>query len=209
MQAIPKKCLPLSFYRKSDTVSVARGLLGKALLTEIDGCLTGGIIIETEAYTGICDRASHSYNNRRTARNEVMYEAGGIAYVYVCYGIHYLLNAITGEEGDPQGVLIRAIEPIWGIETMNLRRNKKQIDKTLSNGPGAVTQALGVTLKQRSMALNSSTLWIAESGVEVSPEKILAGPRIGIDYAGEDALLPYRFQIKKIGDICPRQVGIP
>lgn len=189
------KILPLSFYRDADVTIVAKNLLGKALFTQIDGILTGGIIIETEGYAGVNDRASHSYNNRRTPRTEVMYSAGGVAYVYLCYGIHHLLNAITGDEGDPQGVLIRAIKPIWGIETMLRRRNKGQLDKTLTNGPGALTAALGVTLKQKGIPLNSPTLWIAETGIK--PEEIVSGPRIGVDYAGEDALLPYRFRMKE------------
>ncbi len=185
------KKLPLSFYRK-DAIEISKALLGKSLFTCIDADLTGGIIIETEAYTGIHDRASHSYNNRRTPRTEVMYKAGGVAYVYLCYGIHHLLNVITGEEGTPQGVLIRAICPTHGIETMRQRRNNA---KNLATGPGALTAALGVTLDQYGMRLDSKTIWIADNDLSIDPAQIIAGPRIGVDYAGEDALLPYRFRI--------------
>jgi len=184
--------IPLYFYR-NEVIDVAKALLGKSLFTCIDGALTGGTIIETEAYTGVNDRASHSYNNRRTPRTEVMYQSGGVAYVYLCYGIHHLLNVITGEEGTPQGVLIRAIQPTHGVDTMLKRRKKKTPDKTLTNGPGALSAALGVTLDQYGISLDSETLWIADSGF--SPDQIIAGPRIGVDYAGEDALLPYRFRI--------------
>lgn len=184
--------LPISFYR-NDVLPIAKDLLGRSLYTQIDGKLAGGIIIETEAYTGINDRASHSYNNRRTPRTEVMYNAGGVAYVYLCYGIHHLLNIITGDKEEPQGVLIRAIQPTHGIDAMLARRGKTKIDPTLTSGPGSLTAALGITLKQYGCPLNSSQLWISESKAE--PQEILTGPRIGIDYAGPDALLPYRFRI--------------
>ncbi len=180
------KSLPISYFRE-DVLIVAKDLLGRSLFTQIKGELTGGIIIETEAYTGIHDRASHCYNNRRTPRTEVMYSEGGVAYVYLCYGVHHLLNIITGEKEIPQGVLIRAIRPTHGIETMLKRRGKKP----LANGPGTLTQALGITLKQNRTPLNTSLLWISKEKKEAA--KIVASPRIGIDYAGPDALLPYRF----------------
>jgi DNA-3-methyladenine glycosylase len=186
-----EKALNVTFYRNPDVIAVAKGLLGKALFTQIDGVLTGGIIIETESYAGAEDRASHAYGNRRTARTEIMFAAGGVAYVYLCYGIHCLLNAVTGPENTPHAVLIRAIQPTHGIETMLLRRKKKKFDETLCKGPGALTAALGITLKQNKMALNCREIWIEETGIE--PEKITATPRIGVDYAGTDALLPYRF----------------
>lgn len=187
------KKLPLSFYKNPDVCSVAKGLLGKALFTCIEGKLVGGIIIETEAYAGALDRACHSYNFRRTKRNEVMYQEGGVAYVYLCYGIHHLLNVVTSGEGDPQGVLIRAIQPTHGIETMLKRRKKKKLDKTLTNGPGALAESLGITLMQCGVPVNSKTLYIAESDLE--PKPITASARIGVEYAKEDALLPYRYRI--------------
>lgn len=179
-----------SFFLNPDVVAVARGLLGKKLFTCIDGVLTGGTIIETESYAGVMDRASHTYGGRRTKRTEILYSKGGVSYVYLCYGIHHLLNTVTGEDGVPNGVLIRAIEPTHGVETMLLRRKKKKMDKTLANGPGALTAALGITMDHYGLPLNGDTLWIEEGP---APENILVGPRIGVDYAGEDAHLPYRF----------------
>lgn len=182
--------LPLSFYQSDDVVDVAKKLLGKGLFTEIGGHLTGGIIIETEAYAGAGDRASHAYGNRRTKRTETMFQKGGIAYVYLCYGIHSLLNAVTADEDIPHAVLIRAIQPTAGIDLM-LKRRKKTTLEGLASGPGALTAALGITLAHNASPLNSESLWIADLGIE--SEQIISGPRIGVDYAGPDALLPYRF----------------
>ncbi len=184
-----KALIPPDFYCNSDVVAVAKALLGKALYTCIDGRLTGGYIIETEGYAGATDRASHAYNNRRTKRTEIMYAAGGIAYVYLCYGIHHLLNVVTAEAGVPHAVLIRALKPTTGLNLMLQRRKREP----LTHGPGALTAALGITLKQNGQPLNSPTLWI-EEGIQV--DTILATPRIGVDYAGPDALLPYRFIAK-------------
>lgn len=182
--------LPVSFYRRPDVVQIARDLLGKWLFTKLDGQLTGGMIVETEAYGGVTDRACHAYKGRRTPRTEVLYKAGGIAYVYLCYGMHHLLNLITNHKEHPEGVLIRAITPTHGIEIMRKRRGEKQ---PLISGPGTVTQALGITCAQNGLALTSSTLWVEERGYKVKPEKIVVTKRIGIDYAQEDALLPWRF----------------
>lgn len=183
--------LPVSFYRSADVIAIARALLGKELFTQIDGALTAGIIVETEAYAGASDRASHAYNHRRTPRTEVMYRSGGIAYVYLCYGIHCLLNAVTAEEGIPHAVLIRAIKPTQGIEEMKKRRKK---NTPLAEGPGALCQALGITLEHNGLPLTGSAIWIADTGY--SPKNILISPRIGVAYAGSDALLPYRFYLK-------------
>lgn len=178
--------IPLSFYQSSDVVALGKSLLGKLILTRIDGELTGGYISETESYAGITDKACHAYNNRRTERTEVMYAKGGVAYVYLCYGMHHLLNVVTADFGTPHAILIRAIIPAVGIDIMKKRRNKEP----LSSGPGTLTKALGITRKQNGASLNSSEIWI-EEGVKV--DSITAGPRIGVDYAGEDAFLPYRF----------------
>ncbi|MDE3046821.1 MAG: DNA-3-methyladenine glycosylase [Verrucomicrobiota bacterium] len=230
------RLLPIAFYQDPDVLHLAKSLLGKLLLTRIDGHLTGGYITETEGYAGIGDRASHAYNNRRTERTEVMYRAGGIAYVYLCYGIHHLLNVVTGPEETPHAVLIRALKPAIGEDIMFQRRGKKPLThgpgalkpaigedimfqtrgkkplthgpgalkpaigedimfqtrgkKPLTHGPGALTQALGITLKQNGQSLNSSAIWI-EEGVRIT--SIVETARIGVDYAGDDALLPYRF----------------
>lgn len=182
-----------SFYLSSDVVSIARSLLGKELITEIEGEKTGGIIIETESYAGISDRASHAYNGRRTPRTEVMYQKGGVAYVYLCYGIHSLLNVVTAEEGTPHAVLIRALHPTIGLPTMLKRRKKREIDTTLTSGPGALCAALGIDRRHNGLPFNGGALLIQET--ELPPLDILVSPRIGVDYAGADALLPYRFRL--------------
>ncbi|HEY4255298.1 MAG TPA: DNA-3-methyladenine glycosylase [Chlamydiales bacterium] len=194
LEASSQAALPPSFYQRPDVVQVARDLLGKGLFTRTpDGLLTGGLIVETEAYAGVLDKASHVYNDRRTQRTEAMYGPGGIAYVYMCYGIHYLLNAVTNLEGVAQAVLIRALFPTHGIDTMLKRRKKQALDKTLASGPGALCQALGINLTHYAVSLSSPNLWIADCGVSVKEKEIQVTPRIGVDYAGEDAKLPYRF----------------
>ena len=181
------------FYQRPDVVQIARELLGKGLFTCINGELTGGLIVETEAYAGVNDRASHTFNNRRTKRTEAMYGPGGIAYVYMCYGIHCLLNAVTNVEGVAQAVLIRALMPTHGIETMLQRRKKRKLDETLAGGPGALCQALGITMAQYGTSLTGPDVWICDVGTK--GQDIAATPRIGVDYAGDDAKLPYRFII--------------
>ncbi len=190
-----KHKLPLSYYRNTDVLQVSRDLLGKYLMTNIDGELTGGMIIETEAYHGPEDKASHAYGGRKTARNAVMYEAGGVCYVYRCYGIHALFNVVTNEGKIPHAILIRAIEPEIGIPIMLRRRKQIKVTPTLSNGPGTLTQALGIDLIHNGLALTGPLIWIEDRGVQV--KDILTGPRVGVDYAGEHAALPWRFRIPK------------
>lgn len=190
------KKLPLSFYQHEDVLKLSRDLIGKYLLTCFDHQITGGMIIETEAYRGPEDRASHAWGNRKTKRNAVMYESGGICYVYLCYGLHHLLNVVTHCEGVPHAVLIRAIEPKVGIEFMLERRHKKVAERSLTAGPGALSQALGVTTSHNGVPLNSSTIWIEDRGVVIPDSEIIASPRVGVGYAGEDALLPWRFRLK-------------
>ncbi len=191
------KVLNPEFYCRADVVAIARDLLGKRLLTKIENKITGGIITETEAYAGPTDRASHAYNNRRTARTEVMFHQGGIAYVYLCYGIHHLLNVVTNTEGIPHAVLIRGIYPTDGIKTMLERRNKDKLNHKLTNGPGSVCQALGINMQQNGIPFDSDSLWI-EEGVLIASHHVETSTRIGIDYAGEDALLPWRFNYTEI-----------
>jgi len=188
--------LPLSFYLRNDVVEIARDLLGKYLITNIDGVYTSGIITETEAYAGISDRASHAFNNRRTARNEIMYSKGGCAYVYLCYGMHYLFNIVTNEIDIPHAVLIRGIKPVEGIEQMKVRTNKIHNSKNLSNGPGKLTKALGIDMKQNGVSLFNSSIKIEDRKLKINAKEIKVGKRIGVDYAKEDALLPYRFMIE-------------
>ncbi|MBF8263283.1 MAG: putative 3-methyladenine glycosylase [Parachlamydiales bacterium] len=186
--------LPLSFYHSTDVVQIAKNLIGKGLFTQF-GPLTGGIIIETEAYAGISDKASHAYNGRRTRRTETMYALGGCAYVYVCYGMHYLLNAVTATQEIPHAVLIRAILPTHGIDTMLQRRKKEDLDRTLCGGPGALCQALGITKECNGWPLDKPPLVISDLGYEIPSSLIQASKRIGVDYAGADALLPYRLEL--------------
>jgi DNA-3-methyladenine glycosylase len=182
------KKLPASFYRRDDVVTVAKELLGKVLYTSFEKQVTAGMIIETEAYNGVHDKACHAYGGRRTARTEVMYSPGGVTYVYLCYGMHQLLNVVTGPQDIPSAVLIRALMPLEGIEIMQARRNKRQL---LAAGPGTVSQALGISKKHNGYSLRSHEIWIEDQRQEVG--LIQAGPRVGVDYAQEDALLPYRF----------------
>jgi DNA-3-methyladenine glycosylase len=181
------------FYNRPDVVKIAKELIGKVLVTQFGEVLTSGRIVETEAYAGVIDRASHAYGGRRTARTAVMYNEGGVAYVYLCYGIHYLFNVVTNVQNTPHAILIRAIEPIEGIPAMLARTGKKLADNTLTRGPGNVSKALGIHLKHTGWSLLSDELYIASDDFKPRKSDIIATPRIGVDYAGEDAKLPYRF----------------
>jgi len=189
--------LPQDYFRNSDVLFLSRDLIGKFLMTTIDGNLTGGMIIETEAYRGPEDRASHAYGGRRTRRNEVMYHPGGLCYVFRCYGIYNLLNIVTNESEIPHAILIRAIKPSDGLETMLTRRGKIKNERTLASGPGTLTIALGIKLEHNGCPLDGSEIWIEDRKAAISSENIIAGPRVGIDYAGEDASLPWRFRLRK------------
>lgn len=185
-----------NFYLHEDVVALAGNLLGKKLVTRIDGMVTAGLINETEAYAGESDRASHAYGGRRTARTEIMYARGGTAYVYLCYGIHSLFNVVTNVAGIPHAVLIRSIVPLEGIETMEERRGMKALRKGFSSGPGTLSRALGIHHRHTGISLRGDTIWLEETGISIPGSKIEKGPRIGVDYAGKDALLPYRFWIE-------------
>ena len=174
-------------------LAIARDLLGKYLFTKVDGQLTGGLICEVEAYQGTGDRASHAYGGRRTRRNEMMYHEGGVAYVYLCYGMHHLLNFVTNTEGTPDAVLIRGIAPTHGEELMLRRTGKRKITPDIGIGPGKVSKLLGLTIADNGISLCGETLWIEDRGLVLPEGSIEVTPRIGVDYAGEDALLPYRF----------------
>ena len=189
------KPIPLTFFQQDDVVCLSRQLIGKYLFTNIDNQLTGGVITETEAYRGPEDRASHAYGNRRTERNEVMYHLGGVSYVFICYGIHSMFNIVTNIEGIPHAILIRAIKPTVGIEQMFVRRGKNKSESQLTSGPGSLCQALGITKKHNGIALIRNTIWLEDRNFSFDPSTIIAGPRIGIDYAGKDTKLPWRFRI--------------
>jgi len=198
------RLLPREFYTRSDVIRVARELLCKCLVTQIDGQLTSGMIVETEAYEGVTDRASHAFNNRRTERTAIMYRNGGTAYVYLCYGIHSLFNVVTNREGIPHAVLIRGIVPLEGVETMLKRVRRSNASSNMGIGPGKVSKMLGIHYSHTGLDLtrepggrNETCIWIEDRGILADPKTIVSGPRIGVDYAGGDALLPYRFRLEK------------
>lgn len=188
--------LSLSYYLNQDVLFLAKDLLGKVLFTEVNGDITAGIIVETEAYFGVVDKASHAYGGRRTERTETLYSQGGISYVYLCYGIHHLFNVVTSIEGEPHAVLIRAVEPLAGKEIMELRRNISADKPAVSSGPGSAAKALGINRSFNKKDLTENEIWIEDHGIRYAPDEIVAGPRIGVAYAQEDALLPWRFYVK-------------
>ncbi len=189
--------LPAHFYTRPDVVQVAKDLLGKYLVTYFDGQLTAGKIVETEAYRAPDDRACHAFGNRRTARTEVMFAEGGQAYIYLCYGIHHLFNVVTGEEGMAHAVLVRAVEPIDNVELMLERRSMSSPAPKLTAGPGALSQALGIRTRHSGISLldPGSPIWLEDRGEVVMEENIVASPRVGVGFAGECALWPWRFRI--------------
>ena len=190
------KTLPRSFYLRDDVVAVSRDLLGKVLCTEIHGEHTAVVITETEAYAGVTDRASHAFGDRRTPRTEPMYGPGGTAYVYLCYGIHHLFNVVSNQSGVPHAILVRAGEAHSGLEIMLERRGKSGPDRSLLAGPGSLAQALGITTALTGSSLLDGPIRIEDHGLRVDAAKISVGPRVGIDYAAEDAARPYRFRLR-------------
>lgn len=184
--------LPLSFYLGNDVLKIARDLLGKVLVTCWNKEYTSGRIVETEAYAGETDKASHA-SKGKTARTEIMFNEGGKAYVYLCYGVHQMFNIVTNKEGIPDAVLIRAVEPIDGIDIMLKRTGKKKLDETLTKGPGNVGKAFGFHTSQCGLLLNSDELFIGDDGYKLSKAMIGTSPRIGVDYAGKHAEWHYRF----------------
>jgi DNA-3-methyladenine glycosylase len=196
MQNTSGKKLPLEFFRNGDVVGIARNLLGKTLYCFVDGQLCGGTIIETEAYRGPEDRGSHAYGGKRTPRNETMYGAGGLVYMYICYGIHDMLNIVTGEEGTSHALLIRAIEPTVGIDVMRIRRGIFDKDTRLCQGPGALAKAMGLTKLHNSILITGEQIWIEESEISYSDEQIVAAPRVGMNFDGPYKTIPWRFYVK-------------
>lgn len=191
------KRLPPDFYRRTDVVHIARELLGKVLVTYFEDGLSSGLITEVEAYRAPDDRACHAWNNRRTARTEVMFREGGTAYIYLCYGIHHLFNVVTAPAEVAHAVLIRAVEPLEGLDIMANRRNIRPSVR-LTTGPGAMSQALGLTTARTGQSLTDpqSPVWIEDRGRLITDEQIAAGPRIGVDYAGECAAWEWRFWLR-------------
>ncbi|SDF71602.1 DNA-3-methyladenine glycosylase [Pedobacter terrae] len=188
--------LKAEYYQNEDVVSLAKDLLGKVLYTKIGDEITAGIIVETEAYFGIKDKASHAYGGRRTNRTEIMYSAGGIAYVYLCYGMHHLFNVVTSVKDDPHAVLIRGVEPLVGIDIIEQRRNMLHTKGAISAGPGSAAKALGIDKTFNAKNLSDDEIWIEDHGIRYAEKNIAATPRVGIAYAKEHALLPWRFFVK-------------
>jgi DNA-3-methyladenine glycosylase len=187
------KKLEASFYTRTDVVRLARDLLGKVLCTHFDGKRTEAVITETEAYAGVNDKASHAYGGRRTPRTEVMYRQGGTAYIYLCYGMYSLFNVVTNVEGVPQVVLIRGAAPLTGIDVMLVRMKKSKVAPNLLVGPGKLSKALGLHYSHTGASLLGDRVWIEDRDIKIPAKAVTVTPRIGIDYAGDDAALPYRF----------------
>jgi DNA-3-methyladenine glycosylase len=189
--------LQRDFYARADTLRVARELLGKRLVVPTDaGARVSGRVVEAEAYLGVEDRAAHSFGGRRTRRTETMFAAGGVAYVFFVYGMHHQFNVVTGPAGQPHVVLVRAVEPEEGIELMKGRRPVSK-ERELTSGPGKLCRALGLDLTHDGEDLTAGArVWLEETGVKYRPAEVATGARIGVDYAGEDALRPWRFWVK-------------
>jgi DNA-3-methyladenine glycosylase len=185
--------LTSSFYEQENVVDVAKELIGKIVYTNIQGKESVGRIVETEAYSFL-EKACHAHLNRRTRRTETLFAAGGTSYVYLCYGIHHLFNVVTNKEGIAEAVLIRAVEPLSGIEIMQERRGKALPLRALGSGPGKLSQALGITTRLNGMDLFGENIWIGRD-TDLDPLPVISDVRIGIDYAGEDAFLPWRFLV--------------
>ena len=185
--------IPLSYYLNPDVAFLAKDLLGKILFTRTDNGITAGIIVETEAYFGTDDKASHAYGGRRNARTETMYSEGGVAYVYLCYGIHYLFNVVTSLKDDPKCVLIRSVEPFEGLDIMEMRRKIPADHQAISSGPGSVAKSLGIDSSFNKSILTGDRIWIEDHDISYSPSQITIASRIGIAYAQEHAGLPLRF----------------
>jgi len=190
------KKLDYSFYNRTNVLQIARELLGKVLVTHFRDGLSSGRIVETEAYNGVTDRASHSWGGRRTTRTEIMYGEAGTAYVYLIYGIHHLFNVVTNKKDIPHAILIRGLEPVEGIPLMLRRTGKPRPDHTLTKGPGNLSRALGLLTTHTGASLAGDEIFIADDGHRLSRKEIGISPRIGVDYAGDDASLPYRFFVR-------------
>jgi DNA-3-methyladenine glycosylase len=196
MTKVKGDILNRNFYRRTDVVEVSRDLLGKVLCTYFDDTLTAGLITETEAYCGRNDKACHANDGTRTARTEVMYGEPGRSYVYLCYGIHHLFNVVTNEEELADAVLIRGVDPLDGTELMKQRRGLESY-KNLCNGPGKLSQALGIRTSMSGDSLLAPPVWIEDRDVSVDDQQIRATPRIGVDYAGDHALREWRFLLDR------------
>ena len=189
--------LPPSYYTSADVLVLARDLLGKQIVSHVDGQLTSGIIVETEAYRAPEDRGSHAFGNKRTQRTSTMFDEGGLSYIYLCYGIHHLLNIVVGPKDVAHAILIRAIEPIDGREHIHERRKQSSIIQC-TNGPGKLSAALGITtsLNHQPFYKDTSLVQLFDIGHSYADSAIIESPRVGIAYAKEWANKPWRFRVK-------------
>lgn len=192
------KKLKKSFYTRTDVLQISKDLLGKHLVTNFNGQRTVGKIVETEAYHAPDDKACHAHLNRFTKRTQVMFEEGGVAYIYLCYGIHHLFNIVTAKKGMAHAILVRGIEPVENVELMMERRGMDKLKPQLTAGPGVLSKAMGITkaFTGTSLVADDALIWIEDSGESIQEEEIICSPRVGIDYAEECALWDWRFRIK-------------
>ncbi len=196
--------LKKTYFQSEDVVSIAKDLLGKILLTEINGIITSGIIVETEAYKAPEDKASHAFNNRRTERTKTMFLPGGHAYIYLCYGIHEMFNVVTAQNGIPHAVLIRAIEPIEGIDEMLRRKKMSTLQPNLTKGPGSLSKALGISRNLNACKLydKKSSIRLYDENIRFNKSRIGSSKRIGVSYAEESADWLFRFFVKENQCVC-------
>lgn len=187
-----------NFYQRTDVVRLCKELIVKVLVSRIDGVLTSGMIVEAEAYRGPDDKACHAYDYRRTPRTEIMYAPGGVAYIYICYGIHHLFNVVTGPEDTAHAVLIRALEPLEGLDIMLERRKMNQMNYKVTRGPGALSVAMGFNSVQSGSSLTDidALFYIEERNLNMPQAKIMSGPRIGVESAGDAASWPWRYYVQ-------------
>lgn len=192
------KRLPSSYYLSQDVTFLAKDLLGKILCTRIDRMYCSGMIVETEAYRGPDDRAAHSFNNRRTTRTEVMFWKGGVAYIYICYGMYHLMNVVTGPQDNAHAVLIRALQPVDGPDIMAERRQLDKTDHRLTKGPGSLSVAMGLKSNMTGTVLfdPTSSIWLEDRGVQFTKDEVCISKRIGVEGAGDAAHWPWRFFVK-------------
>jgi len=186
--------LPLDFFLNNNVQEVAQNLLGQTIYTNINGNISSAMIIETEAYQGPEDKASHAYNNKRTKRTEIMYKNGGCCYIYICYGIHYLFNIVTNKINIPHAVLIRSGKVISGLEYIKKRRGNHIPNSKLLQGPGNFTKGLGIDMRFNGLYLDKKQIWIKNTSTV--KKQIITAPRVGISYAEKYALLPWRYILK-------------
>jgi DNA-3-methyladenine glycosylase len=189
--------LNLRFFERAEVLTVARELLGKHVFTCIEGEVTGGRIVETEAYRHEGDPSITLHLQRKARQAQALYQPGGHAYLYTVYRVHTLFNITVNDAAHPDAVLIRAIEPLVGIEVMLRRRGLAQVARNLTAGPGVLSQALGLTPALNGEPLAGPRIWVEDAGEIIADEQVLASSRVGLEYAGEEAVaLPWRFRVK-------------